>query len=139
MGPTGERTLWFRVQHADPVADDDVWLTEAELQEAAPALYFDWKRDHDPLAVPVAILGQRVDPDPELEGQILEYRVLYNDGAQFWLREDLLIHRAYSLVCEWLGMKDPVAVPAEGVSPAAPLMRVRAMCLCAARWCDHQG
>ena len=104
MGPAGERTLWFKVQHADRRADEDTWLTAVELQEAAPALYTEWVKDHDVNAVPVTILEERDKNKDDDWG--VEYLVLYNDGAQLWLDDRLLRQRAPALVDEFYNPPD---------------------------------
>ena len=132
MGPQGERTLWFRVEHQNTRADEDVWLTAAELQQAAPALYFDWRQSHDAAAVPVSILAER-----SIEGDDwgIEFQVLYNDGAKLWIQDWLLRQRAPGLVDEFYGEID--SAEAEEEAQTAPVMRLHVRQLCAARWLHH--
>ena len=99
IGPQGSRTLWFQVKHADPVADDDVWLTADELQVAAPALYTEWLEKHDLTAVPVAILARR--DSPEGDGTS-DFKVLYDDGEALWLPDHVLVWRAPTMMQEFI-------------------------------------
>jgi len=138
MGPQGERTLWFQVQHERPGADDDVWLTAAELQQAAPALYIAWHQAHDESTVPVKILAERSIDDDDDWG--VEFQVLYNDGVKLWIKDRLLRQRAPTLVDEFYGEvdSDDEADPADAVpTHTAPAMRLRVMRMCALQWQHH--
>jgi len=125
IGPKGHRTLWLRVQHKNPRADEDVWMRAAELQQAAPSVYLAWHQRTDLQTVPVRMHAVRVDEDGDLE-----YLLEYNDGAKLWLRSGLVHARCPALLKEW---QDACAGDETG-SYIQYLDRVRVSRLCAARW-----
>jgi hypothetical protein len=150
-GPQGERTLWFQVRHEDPAADEDIWMTQAELQTAAMHLWFDWNRDHNPDCVPVQILQERPHAT---ERHTTEYQVLYNDGAKLWLEDEIVHYRAPTLMAEYIArvhvpdsstttLPDEAfdaqgyPIPSAAWPGATPIMRATVRRLCATQWVRH--
>jgi hypothetical protein len=151
-GPQGERTLWFQVRHEDAAADEDIWMTQAELQTAAVHLWFKWNQDHNPDCVPVKIVDRRAHATIQY---MTEFKVLYNDEVELWLEEDLLLERAPSLVNEYIESVyvydpniesslpdeafDEQGYPLPGVAwpGATPIMRMTVRRLCATQWVHH--
>ena len=140
VGPTGQRTLWLKVRHEKLRWDEDLWMTAAELQQAAPAVYLDWHKRQDPLTAPVAILAERVSEADGDDSFGLEYRVLYNDNAKLWVQDSLLRRRAPALVQEWQESHHPETeeeaerMAAAAPAPPTPLMRLAVHQLCGSRW-----